>query len=56
MVAKFHEVSRPDRHACSVVLVLRVYELVACASLRDVSLESREQLSGPWRDVLDDAT
>jgi hypothetical protein len=44
-MAKFHEVIRPDGHASSVVLellVLRVYELVVCASLHNVGLESLE--------------
>lgn len=42
VVAKFHKVIRSDGHACSVVLVVAVYELVVCASFDDVGLESLE--------------
>jgi len=55
-VAKFHEVIRADGHTCSVVLVLRVYELVVCASFHNVGLENLE--SGflvHGENVLDDA-
>jgi hypothetical protein len=41
-VVKFHEVIRPNGHTLSIVIVPPVCELVVCASLHNVGLESLE--------------